>query len=218
MAHARTAAALGLLAALLAFMVVVQLRSQDAVLHSLAGQDPSSLAFLIDDLHKANETLAASQVQLDRQRRQLSAGGEGAATRALDDEVRRLEILEGLASVRGPGVEIRIDAPLSGADLQAATDNLRIGGAEAIVINGVRIVTGTSFRDLDGRVIAGGTPVHGPWTFWAIGSPSHLGAVAAVMTQKLRGDPRVRSIGYTASTDVVIVAVIRQHPFVYGTP
>ena len=58
-ARLRTAVGVGLLAAALPFLFAVQLRSQAEVARTLAGQDPAELAFLIDHLHKSNETLAA---------------------------------------------------------------------------------------------------------------------------------------------------------------
>jgi len=49
----------GALSAAVAFLGVVQIRSQAEVVRSLEGQDNTSLAFLIDDLHRANDALGA---------------------------------------------------------------------------------------------------------------------------------------------------------------
>ncbi|MGH7777098.1 MAG: DUF881 domain-containing protein [Candidatus Dormibacterales bacterium] len=213
-----TALGVGLLAAALPFLLVVQLRSQAEVARTLAGQDPSELAFLIDHLHRANETLAATEAQLDQQRHQLGVGGGAGAAATLKADVTRLEIVEGTIPVRGPGVSIQVDAPLTATDLQAAVDNLRLGGAEAIAVDGVRVVAGTPVSGTGAHPAAGGLQLAGaPWTFQAIGDPARLVAVAALMTQTLRRDPRVRSVGYTVSESLGIASVIRQHPFVYSS-
>ena len=216
-ARLRTAVGVGLLAAALPFLFAVQLRSQAEVARTLAGQDPAELAFLIDHLHKSNETLAATETQLAQQRRQLLAGGGAGAVAALRAEVKRLEIVDGSIPVRGPGVSIVVDAPLTSGDLQAAVDNLRLGGAEAIAVDGGRLGAATPVSSQGGRLTAGGSTLKGaPWTFEAIGDPARLVAVAGLMTDTLRRDPRVRSVGYTVSESMVIAGVIKERPFVYG--
>lgn len=106
-------------------MATVQIRSQAEVERSLVGTDATSLAFLIDDLHRANESLDVEKADLARQHAQLQSGQTGAADQVLTDEANRLRAIERLTPVHGPGVVIVIDATgLSALDLQDALNNL----------------------------------------------------------------------------------------------
>lgn len=209
---------LALLVAVVAGVVVVQIRSQAEVQRSLAQADTTSLAFQIDDLHRSNEALAAEATELKAQREALRSGGPNVADAQLTAEAGSLQVIEGLAPARGPGVVLTIDAPLSATDLEDAVNNLRLAGAEAISVGGHRVVTGTAITESGGGVSIDGAPVHGPWEFDAIGEPAALEAAAATMTRSLRSDPRVSRSSYAAEPDLVIAAVIRPRPFVYGLP
>lgn len=197
-----------LIAFVVALVATIQIRSEVEVQRSLVGTDPTSLAFLIDDLHRANESLAAEKTDLVGRRAQLESGQSGAADQVLADEVQRLRMLEGLDPVQGPGVVLEIDATgLTALDVQDALNNLFAGGAEAIDVNGSRMVMGVPV-----------TTVGTPLTISAIGDPTRLGLVAELMTQQLRGDRRVRSASYRAESDVVIRSTISAKPFVYAVP
>jgi uncharacterized protein YlxW (UPF0749 family) len=206
-----------LLAALVAFVGVLQIRSQVEVERSLEGQDSTSLAFLIDDLHKSNDELAVEQAQLQARRDMLRSGTSTAALGELTDEAQRLRMLEGLIAVQGPGVTITIDAPLSSIDLQDALNNLQVGGAEAVAINGRRVVTGTVIKQGSDAVLIDEAATRGPWTFQAIGDVQRLSTTAELMTQSLRSDPRVRAAAYSAAPDLLIRATLTPRPYVYAT-
>jgi uncharacterized protein YlxW (UPF0749 family) len=148
----------------------------------------------------------------------LQPGSSTAALSALSDESQRLRLVEGLVPVHGPGVTIRVEAPLSSLDLQDAYNNLQVGGAEAVAINDRRVITGTVIRQGSNAVLIDGTPTRGPWTFQAIGDQPRLSATAEVMTRSLKSDPRVKSASYDTAADVVIRAVITQRPYVYANP
>src|ERR1700687_3395066 len=68
-----------LIAIALGFLVVVQLRSQAAVARTLAAQDDTSVALLINDLNRANNQLIQQGAALSQQEAQireaLTAGG-----------------------------------------------------------------------------------------------------------------------------------------------
>ena len=211
------AVVVGTIALVVAFVAVVQVRSQAEVERSLEGQDNTSLAFLIDDLHRANDQLAVEQAALLARRDAIRGGSGDAANAQLADDLRGLEVVEGLVPVRGPGVILTVDAPLELLDVQDALNNLRNGGAEAIDLNGRRVLTVTPLRSVTGGVSIDGVPVRGPWTLAAIGDPTRLGGVADLMTRSLRGDPRVRSASYRIDTDLQIRSIVVQRPFLYGS-
>jgi uncharacterized protein YlxW (UPF0749 family) len=206
-----------LIALLVALVATVQIRSQAELERSLIGVDTTSLAFLIDDLHRANDSLQAESADLQRRQAALRSGTSGAADQVLADEANRLRAIEGLVPVHGPGVVMVIDATgLKALDLQDALNNLAAGGAEAIAINDQRVVAGVAIEQTSAGVTIDGVVVGPPWTITTIGDANRLGEVADLMTKALRADRRVRQATYRVEADVAIHAVISQRPFVYA--
>lgn len=207
----------GTLSAAVAFLGVVQVRSQAEVVRSLEGQDNTSLAFLIDDLHRANDALGAQAGELTARRDQLRLNGAADADPVLRDEGQRLRVVEGLVPVHGPGLVMTIDAPLTRLDLEDAVNNLRASGAEQMAINNHRVISGTVFRQDGSAVAIDGDAARGPWTILVIGNQDRLAIGADLMVQSLRSDRRVRQAAYRTEPDVVIRAIVSERPFVYGT-
>ncbi|HXN89867.1 MAG TPA: DUF881 domain-containing protein [Candidatus Sulfotelmatobacter sp.] len=206
-----------LIAFLVALVATIQIRSQAEVERSLVGVDTASLAFLIDDLHRANDALDAERSDLAQRQATLQSGSSGAADQVLTDEANRLRALEGLVSVHGPGIVMVIDATgLTAVDLQDALNNLAAGGAEAIDVNNKRVVTGIPVEQTRSGVSIDGVLVAPPWTISVIGDANRLAEVAGLMTQQLRADRRVREATYRVQADVVITSTVSQRPFVYA--
>lgn len=206
-----------LIALLVALVATVQIRSQLEVERSLVGIDSTSLAFLIDDLHRANDSLSAESADLGSLQAKLQSGNSGAADQVLTEEADRLRAIDGLVPVHGPGVVIVIDAVgLQALDLEDGLNNLGAGGAEAIAVNDRRVVAGTPIEQTSGGVAIGGVVVAPPWTIAAIGDPNRLAEVADLMTQQLRADRRVRQATYRVESDIAIQNVVSERPFVYA--
>jgi uncharacterized protein YlxW (UPF0749 family) len=206
-----------LIALLVALVATIQIRSQAEVERSLVGVDPTSLAFLIDDLHRANDSLSAENTDLAQRRATLQSGGSGAADQVLTGEADRLRALEGLIPVHGPGVVMIIDASgLTNLDLQDALNNLATAGAEAIEVNDRRVVTGVPISETSDGVTIAGVHVVPPWKISVVGDADRLSDVADLMSQQLRADRRVRSATYRVEADIVIRSVISEKPFVYA--
>src|SRR5579872_1940503 len=180
-----------LIAMLVALVATIQIRSQAEVERSLAGVDTTSLAFLIDDLHRANDALSAETTDLAQRQATLQSGGGSAADQVLADEAGRLRALEGLVPVQGPGVVMVIDATgLTAVDLEDAVNNLAAGGAEAIDVNDRRVVVGVPIEQTSAGVAIDGVVVVPPWIISVIGDSNRLAEVADLMTQQLRADRR----------------------------
>src|SRR5580765_7167682 len=206
-----------LIALLVAIVATVQIRSQAEVELSFAGTDTASLAFLIDNLHRSNDSLQAETADLTQLRQTLLSGGDTAADQVLADEAESLRVAEGLVPVHGPGVVLVVNAVgLQALDLQDALNNLAAGGAEAIDVNDRRFVVGVPVEQTSDGVTVGGTLVPAPWTISAIGDANRLAQAADAMTQQMRADRRVRQATYRVEADVVIRAVVIERPFVYG--
>ncbi len=206
-----------LLALLVALVATVQIRSQAEVERSLVGTDTTSLAFLIDDLNRANNSLQAEASDLQARQATLRSGTSGAADQVLTDEANRLRAIEGLVPVHGPGVVIVVDAAgLTALDLQDAINNLAAGGGEAVAVNDHRVVAGVAIEQTGSGVAIDGVVVAPPWTITTIGDANRLAEVADVMTKALRADRRVRQATYRVEGDVVIRSVVSARPFVYA--
>ena len=208
-----------LIALLVALVATIQIRSELEVQRSLVGIDPTSLAFLIDDLHRANDALDAEKTDLKSRRTELQSGQSGAADEVLAAEADRLRALEGFVPVHGPGVVLEVDASrLTVLDLEDALNNLSSGGAEATDVNNNRVVMGAAISQSGSGVAINGAVITPPWTISVIGDPTRLGIVADLMTQQLRADRRVRAASYRVESDIVIRSVISEKPFVYAVP
>src|SRR5258708_401401 len=182
-----------LMALLVALVATVQIRSQAEVEKSLVGTDTTTLAFLIDDLHRANDALSAETADLLQRKAALQSGGSSAADLELAAEATRLRAIEGLIPVHGPGIVMVVDAAgLQALDLQDALNNLAAAGAEAISVNDHRVAMGVSIQQTPGGVTIEGALVLPPWTIAAIGDANRLATAAHLMTQHIRGERRGR--------------------------
>jgi len=206
-----------LIALLVALVATIQIRSQAEVERSFAGADTAALAFLIDNLHRSNDSLLAEIADLSRRQAKLQSGSDNAADQVLADEANRLRSAEGLVPVHGPGVALVINAAgLQAIDLQDLLNSLGVGGAEAMAVNDRRVVVGVPIEQTAGGVTVGSVPVPAPWTISAIGDANRLAQAADLMTQQMRADRRVRQATYRVEADVVIRAVVTARPFVYA--
>src|SRR6266581_3920692 len=127
-ARAQRLIVVSVIAIALGFLVVVQLRSQAAVARSLAAQDDTSVALLINDLNRANNQLLQQGVALSQQEAQirdaLTAGGTDA--KAIQKELTTLREVNGEAPVHGPGLHIQIRGTILDFELQDALNNLQL--------------------------------------------------------------------------------------------
>ena len=207
-----------LIALLVALVATVQIRSQAEVERSLVGTDTTTLAFLIDDLHRANDALSAETEDLTQKKTALQSGGSPAAEQELTAEANRLRAIEGLVPVHGPGIVMVVDASgLQALDLQDAINNLAAAGAEAIAVNDRRVSVGVPVQQGANGVTIGRWLVAAPWTISVIGDANRLAEAADLMTQQMRGDRRVRTASYRVESSVEIRSVVTAVPFVYAT-
>ena len=199
----------------LGFLIVVQLRSQAAVARTLAAQDDTSVALLINDLNRANNQLMQQSAVLAEQQTQLhqtlTAGG--ADSQALSKELTTLREVNGAVAVHGPGLEIRIQGPVMDFELQDAFNNLRNAGAEAISLNGYRIVASTPVVSRGDILVVAGHTVGTPLDMLVIGDAEQLGPAADLSASSLQ--TRVQ-VSIQRQNDLSISAVVTPHPLIYA--
>jgi uncharacterized protein YlxW (UPF0749 family) len=204
-----------LIAVALGFLLVVQLRSQAAVARTLAAQDDTSVALLINDLNRANNQLiqqgAALSLQEAQLREALTAGGADA--QAIQKELTTLRAVNGEVPVHGPGLQIRIQGTVMDFELQDALNNLRNAGAEAIALNGQRIISSTPVQSRGDSLLINGHAVSSPLSLLVIGDPEQLGPAADLSASSLQ--TRVQ-IQIQRHTEIAIPEIVTPRPLIYA--
>lgn len=90
------------------------------------------------------------------------------------NELNQLRIIAGNSDVTGPGVQLSISAPLKAEDVMDLVNELRNAGAEAIAVNGQRVVVRSSFTNAQEGVVMNGVEIKSPYVFSAIGNSQTL--------------------------------------------
>ncbi|QSO49471.1 DUF881 domain-containing protein [Alicyclobacillus mengziensis] len=191
-ARTKLAYSLSVVSMVLGFMVAVQYKQQ-TVTHGMSGvfssADPEQKQMLTEltALKKSNanaqQQLAALTGQLSSFE-QASVGGN-AELQQLQQRLQDERILAGVTPVTGPGISVTLmDGVATGAnveqvlthdwDIRSVINELFTAGAEAVSINGYRVVatsgifcTGPVVKINDHRIGA-------PFTIYAIGDPQTL--------------------------------------------
>lgn len=189
------------------FVVVAQMRARQPIRQ--AGALPSwrlpELAVLVRQQEEARRLLGAEVDALRLRARDYEAAvieGRG-LSEAMARELARYRLVLGLVPVEGPGVRVvaRGGAPGKGgvlpsaveaADLSGVANELWSAGAEAMAINGVRILATTGIRLAGGALQIGATTVVPPYRIEAIGDPAALQAALAIRGGFVEG---LRSVG-----------------------
>ena len=199
----------------LGFLVVVQLRSQAAVARTLAAQDDTSVALLINDLNRANNQLIQQGAALTQQEAELRAAltAGGADAQAIEKELTTLREVNGEVPVHGPGLQIQIDGAIMDFELQDALNNLRNAGAEAISLNGYRIVGSTPVVSRGDVLMVAGHTVGTSLVLLVIGDAEQLGPAADLSASSLQ--TRVQ-VSIQRQSDLVISAVVTARPLIYA--
>jgi len=156
----------------LGLLLVIQLRSQHDIRQAASSAD---WGFVVADLVDSNLRLRAEVEALQAQLDQFQdVGGGGALLESLVDEVNHLRVINGLVAVSGPGIELAIEGPISVLDLHDLINELRNAGAEALALNGQRIVAWSAIGSDGEHVTVDGQPVHAPYHLEAIGQAQTL--------------------------------------------
>ena len=193
----------GLLCLALGFALAVQVGQSTGDQLSSLRQD--ELVRLLDEVTQRAEQLDAEVADLEQIRDDLrSADGQDQAARDLARQRAEDEgILSGRLPAHGPGVRVRVadgDRPLEAQLLFNLLEELRNAGAEAIQVNGVRLVTTSYFVDSGGGVVLDGATVSSPYEWTAIGDPETIDRALEIPGGAL---PRIREEGGEARTTPV---------------
>ncbi|MER5779396.1 DUF881 domain-containing protein [Streptomyces sp. NPDC002039] len=172
-----------LIVALLLFVLglglAIQVRSNSDSGAPLRGARQEDLVRILDELDGRTKRLEDEKQRLEDQRKELENSSDQAeeARKQTVEKERQLGILAGTVAAQGPGITLRITDPTGQVQSDQLLDTLqelRAAGAEAIQINGVRVVAGSFFSDEGGGVGIDGKKITQPYEFKVIGKPQDL--------------------------------------------
>jgi len=124
-----------------------------------------------------------------------------------------LREVNGEAPVHGPGLHIRIQGTIMDFELQDALNNLRNAGAEAIALNGQRIISSTPVQSRGNSLLINGHAVSSPLSLLVIGDPEQLGPAADLSASSLQTRVQVE---IQRQTDLAITEVVTPRPLIYA--
>ncbi len=167
--------AVGAVLLILGFLSVVQLRSQatDQALAQLTVQD---LTELVANLTARNNQLRQDLRGLETQRATLQAAiqrGDSSAA-SIRNDLQRLLGWSGALGVNGAGVRVSVGGELPSAGINALVNELWNAGAEAISIDGIRLVPGLVVDGDATKLTIAGSPLVAPLEILAVGQPETL--------------------------------------------
>ena len=172
-----------LLCAVLGFALVVQLRQTQE--DEFAGLRQSDLVRILDDVNRRSDALSREAAALRETEFELRSGTDSkrAAIELAEQNVIVQGILSGRLPAEGPGLTITIaegNEPITASHLFNVLEELRNAGAEAIEVNGIRMVTSSYFTDSTDSMIIDGTQVQPPYRWTVIGDPQTLEPAVAI--------------------------------------
>jgi len=202
----------------LGFLVTTAVRNQPADTPLVRGPVQTRLAALIrveqdrsDQLRREAEDLRARvrAIQLSGARQQL------AVTRlALDVQTARR--VAGMVAVTGPALVVSLsdstaeesptnnlnDLVIHSQDVQAVANGLWSAGAEAIAVDGERVIPTSAILCVGNTLLINGTVHSPPYRFVAVGDPDELRRrfFSDSLVQRLRSDADRFGLGFSVSS------------------
>ncbi|MFH8616480.1 DUF881 domain-containing protein [Streptomyces sp. NPDC017979] len=146
---------------------------------ALRGARQEDLVRILDELDSRTERLEDEKRTLEGQRAELESSSDQAeeARRQTQQKEQQLGILAGTVAAQGPGIGLTIEDAAGAVEpdmLLDAIQELRAAGAEAIQVNGNRVVADTYFTGTAGNVEVDGKTISAPYRFKVIGKPQDL--------------------------------------------
>lgn len=176
----RTEITIMIICVLVGFLLVTQLLGQAQVSHDLASQSEQDLGQIIHELNTETSSMQqeVSDLKIKLYRYQQQLANKKAILASANNNLKDLRVIAGLSKVKGPGLKLTITDrgnTLDTFDFLDIVQELRVAGAEAISINGIRVVADTSFTKRKRTVyINNNRKISSPFAIEAIGEPETL--------------------------------------------
>jgi len=166
---------------LLGVLLFAQFCTQRRITAALLAASSTNQALIISNLVESNAELREEVGALRSQlRRYQEVEGQGVLQTRLN-ELNTIKVVNGLVEVSGHGVEVRIEGRISVLDMQDMVNELRNTGAEAMAVNGQRLLVSSVIASDDMGMIVNGVSISAPYIFQAIGDQETM---ARALTRK----------------------------------
>jgi len=209
----RSQIALAIVALLLGFLVVTQVRSQ-AGGTGLEDRSAQDLTLLVANVSTRNDQLRSEVADLGRQLESIVAAQARGDTSAgqLREDLVRIRIWSGVDAAEGQGVRVVLRGPATAKVLADLLNELRNAGAEAIAVGGVRVVPATIAGGPPGAVSVEDTLLEDPLEVVAIGNAATmtgtLTRAGGLVAQELATNPGL-GIDVTPADQLLVPATAR---------
>jgi len=202
------------LIAALAFTFTVDWRVQGRTRERLEGRR-AQLAALVDARQRRAGDLEARLDELRQEFSRAAARSNAPALQSLRTQVDRLAGLAGARAIRGAGVIVRMsdatdtndelnegDARIQDVDIQAVVNQLWLAGAEAIAVNGQRLVTTSAIRNAGGAVLVNYRVLTSPYRVAAVGDARRISERLhrSEIAQRFRAWREIYGLGFKIET------------------
>lgn len=181
----------------------------------------------------SEEASSLSQRLTEIQQREIRASERAGR---LSRDLERVRVAAGLAELRGTGIVVELadsarapqsladetDLRIQDVDLQLLANALWRSGAEAVAVNGHRLVATTAIRKAGTQILVNFRPVTSPYRVAAIGNPEALarGIESSDLAEQFAVWEEVYGLGFTmhAQEAVVLPALSELGGFRWATP
>ena len=213
-----------LLAVVLGFAIATQVQQTNQ--SGLEELREDELVRILDDVNQEQDRLTQDSRELETSRNTLLSGVDSGAEalKAAQDRLDTLGILTGTAPATGPGIVLTVNDPdrtIRAARLLDALQELRDAGAEAVQVNGVRVVASTWFADTEGGVEISGTRVSPPYSIIAIGDPATMASAMDIpggVNESVRSDGGDTTVRQAKSLAVTALHSVREPRYARPVP
>jgi uncharacterized protein YlxW (UPF0749 family) len=207
---------------LLGFLVIGQLRGQAGV-PGLSALSATELTQLIANLTAGNDDLRDEVAELQRQEAHLVDTKQRGETTVdeLTADLERIRAWSGITPVSGQGIVVSIQGLIGGDGVEDLLNELRNAGAEAIAVDGVRVVGGVVVAGTAGELSIENEAIGDAFEIRAIGSPQILTGTltrtGGVIAQVGATYPQAR-LTVTPIESMTLPATTRTGPPTYAKP
>ena len=159
---------------LLGAVVMIQFRTQGTLASAKIAESATDQTTIIANLANANDELRREAQTLGQQEAEYQRALEqNDPTSALAD-LSRLRVITGETEVSGSGIELRVSYPIRPEEVQDVVNEFRNAGAEALAVNGIRVVARSAVSASGDQTVLDGSTLDLPIIFVAIGDPDAL--------------------------------------------
>jgi uncharacterized protein YlxW (UPF0749 family) len=221
-----------LVVGLLAFLLTVDLRTQDTASKITEGRR-SQLAAIVAERQQRTAALEARLAQLRAQVASLAAAAGSTTLQELQSAKDRIGAASGTTAVAGPGIVVRLadstsgdqsanpsDTKIQDVDIQAVVNALWSAGAEAIAVNGQRLVSTSAIRNAGGALLVNFRVLTSPYLVSAVGDPAAMRPAfeGSDIAKRFRSWEQIYGLGFSVEqpSDIQIPAFAGSLNFRYA--